>query len=73
MAKENNDEIVKRLLQEDSDFRRKHDEHRDCERDLKKMEKKPRLSASEALDKKKIKKIKLALKDEMQAIIARQK
>lgn len=72
MEKEN-DEIVKRLLQDDADFKRKYAEHKDCERDLKKMEKKPRLNPAEALEKKRIKKVKLALKDEMQAMIARQK
>ncbi len=73
MVDDANDAIIKRLLLDDEDFKRKYAEHRDYERDLKKMEKKPRLSPAEALEKKRIKKLKLALKDDMQAIILRQK
>lgn len=68
---ENQDrETVKRLLEEDEDFKKTWKVHKDYENKLAKLEKKPHLSPEEIVEKNRLKKLKLALKDEMEKIIA---
>jgi len=66
----NQEELVERLLREDEDFRKAYTVHREYERKVSAMEKKVHLTAEEDLEKKKLKKLKLALKDKMERIIA---
>jgi uncharacterized protein YdcH (DUF465 family) len=63
---ENHDELVKKLLEKDELFRTAYKTHKDYENKLEKLEKKPRLSSTETAEKNKMKKLKLALKDEME-------
>jgi len=67
---EKRDELVKKLLEEDEGFRTTYKTHQDYENRLAKIEKKPRLSPTEVLEKNKLKKLKLALKDEMEKRIS---
>lgn len=62
--------VVEKLIEIDPEFKTKYKAHKDCENKLEKLEKKPRLSPSETLEKKKLKKLKLAIKDEMKQRIA---
>ena len=63
---ENHEELVKKLLERDELFRSAYKTHKGYENTLEKLEKKPRLSSTETAEKNKIKKLKLALKDEME-------
>jgi uncharacterized protein YdcH (DUF465 family) len=63
---ENHDELVKKLIEKDELFRSAYKTHKDYENKLEKLEKKPRLSSIETAEKNKMKKLKLALKDEME-------
>ncbi len=65
------DEVVKKLLDEDEVFRKACKAHKDYENKLERMEKKPRLSAAETVEKNRLKKMKLALKDEMEQRISK--
>lgn len=65
------EELVKRLITEDPIFRQSYDAHREYERRVSKLEKKPVLTADEIFEKAKLKKAKLTLKDEMQRILAK--
>jgi len=67
---ENHDELVKKLLEKDELFRNAYKIHKDYENKLEKLEKKPRLSSTETAEKNKMKKLKLALKDEMEKKIS---
>lgn len=67
---ENHDELVKKLLEKDELFRNAYKTHKDYENKLEKLEKKPRLSSTETAEKNKMKKLKLALKDEMEKKIS---
>ncbi|MBI5587093.1 MAG: DUF465 domain-containing protein [Deltaproteobacteria bacterium] len=62
--------VVERLVETDPEFKRKYKTHKDYENKLEKLEKKPRLTATETLEKNRLKKLKLALKDEMKQRIA---
>ena len=63
---ENHEELVKKLIEKDELFRSAYKTHKDYENKLAKLEKKPRLSSVETAEKNKMKKLKLALKDEME-------
>ncbi|MCC6502440.1 MAG: DUF465 domain-containing protein [Deltaproteobacteria bacterium] len=63
---ENHDNLVKKLLEKDELFRNAYKTHKDYENKLEKLEKKPRLSSTETAEKNRMKKLKLALKDEME-------
>lgn len=69
--KDQNQGIVKRLLEKDTIFRRSYETHRDYETRLAKLEKKAHLSAADMVERNRLKKLKLALKDEMEKIISR--
>ncbi len=64
------DGLTKRLIEEDDSFKKRFDTHRDYEKQVNAMEKKSHLSVEELMEKKRLKKLKLALKDEMEQIIA---
>lgn len=71
---ENQDqEVIKRLLEEDEGFRVKYKTHKEYSSKLDRMEKKPHLNEQETIEKNRLKKMKLALKDEMEKIIASHK
>ena len=57
------------LLKNDSQFRQLNDEHQAFERKLAKLMEKPFLTSDEQLEETVIKKKKLVLKDQMQALI----
>ncbi len=65
----NRDELKEELLQTDANFRRLHDEHQDYERRLHDLQAKPAPSVEDEADEKRIKLHKLALKDQMEAIL----
>ncbi len=64
------DGLTKKLIEEDDSFKKRFDAHRDYEKQVNAMEKKSHLSVEELMEKKRLKKLKLALKDEMEQIIA---
>lgn len=65
-----NDEALKEELLETSDeFRRLHEEHQSCERRLDDINQKSLLSQEDEIEAKKLKLHKLALKDQMQAMM----
>ncbi|MBI5491817.1 MAG: DUF465 domain-containing protein [Deltaproteobacteria bacterium] len=67
---EKQEEMVKKLLAEDDAFKKTYKAHKDYENKINRLEKKPRLSAEETVEKNRLKKLKLALKDEMEKIIS---
>ncbi|MCI0454095.1 MAG: YdcH family protein [Candidatus Dadabacteria bacterium] len=64
-------EIIERLLEGDEDFKRLYSEHRKLDDTVKELEKKGTLSIDEELEVKRLKKMKLALKDKMEEKIRR--
>lgn len=64
-------ELVKRLIEEDEGFRKTFDAHKNYDRTIEQMEKKPHLTSEEAIEKKRLKKLKLALKDEMERMLSK--
>ncbi|MES1245249.1 MAG: YdcH family protein [Acidobacteriota bacterium] len=65
----NRDELKEELLQTDADFRRLYDEHQEYERRLHDLQHKSLLSQDDEAEEKRIKLHKLALKDQMEAIL----
>jgi uncharacterized protein YdcH (DUF465 family) len=72
MTTEDHDALVRELLESDSDFRRLHEEHQECERRLEELSSKSLLSQEDEVEEKKIKVHKLALKDRMEQIVRSQ-
>ena len=66
------DELMKKLLVEDDSFRKRYDTHKDYEQQIEMMDKKAHLGVDEVMEQKRLKKLKLALKDEMEQIISNQ-
>lgn len=64
--------LVQQLFEENPRFRRLYEEHQILERDLKRLTSKDFLSTDDELEKKRVQKLKLAGKDEME-VIYRQK
>ncbi|MBI5643793.1 MAG: DUF465 domain-containing protein [Deltaproteobacteria bacterium] len=64
-----NEVIIKQLLEEDEGFRKTYKTHKDYENKIARLEKKPHLTAEENVEKNRLKKLKLALKDEMERTI----
>ncbi len=62
--------VIEKLIATDSEFKQKYKTHKDYESKLEKLEKKPRLTSAENVEKNRLKKLKLALKDEMKRKIA---
>jgi len=59
------EELIKKLLNEDAAFRKSHKAHKDCETKLAAYEKKLHLTPADTVEVNKLKKLKLSLKDEM--------
>jgi len=66
---ENDLELIQRLTEENPRFRKLHEEHLFFEKKLQEYEELTYLSAEEDLERKKIQKLKLAGKDEMESIL----
>ncbi len=64
--------LVQQLFEENPRFRRLYEEHQILERDLERLTAKDYLSSEDELEKKRVQKLKLAGKDEME-LIYRQK
>ncbi len=62
-------ELVERLLEENEAFKKAYTEHKDFKRRVGELEKKGILNAEERLEEKRLKKLKLALKDDMEKIL----
>lgn len=60
--------LVKQLFEENPRFRRLYEEHQILERDLERLTAKEFLSTEDELEKKRVQKLKLAGKDEMEHI-----
>lgn len=65
MENQFNEALVKKLLDEDAAFRKSYKTHKDYETKLARFEKKPHLTPVETIEVNRLKKLKLALKDEM--------
>ncbi len=65
-----NEGLVEKLMNEDEAFRKAFNTHREFQKRVEEMEKKHHLSNEEIIEKKRLKKLKLALKDEMETIIS---
>lgn len=59
-------ERIEKLIEEDEDFKKKYKTHKDYERKIERLEKKAHLTPAETIEKNRLKKLKLALKDEME-------
>lgn len=66
---ENDQELIQRLSEESPRFRKLHEEHVLFEKKLQEYEDMTYISADEELERKKIKKLKLAGKEEMEAML----
>lgn len=62
------DTLKEELLATNEEFRSLHDKHQDCERRLAELHQKSLLSEEDELEEKQIKRQKLFLKDQMEAI-----
>ncbi|MGQ9619041.1 MAG: DUF465 domain-containing protein [Candidatus Aminicenantia bacterium] len=63
------EEIRRKLLSEDGEFKKLYELHQECEQKLKELQAKPYLTDEEILEEKRLKKEKLALKDKMQVFV----
>jgi uncharacterized protein YdcH (DUF465 family) len=62
-------DLIQRLSEENPRFRKLHEEHMLFEKQLQKLDERNYLSPEEDLERKKIRKLKLAGKDEMESIL----
>ncbi len=62
--------MAEKLLKENKEFRDAYIAHLEFKKKVEKMERKPFLSHREDLERKRLKKLKLALKDKMEKIMA---
>lgn len=63
-----NESLVQQLFEENPRFRRLYEEHQILEKDLERLTAKDYLSTEDELEKKRVQKLKLAGKDEMESI-----
>ncbi len=63
--------VVEQLVNENSHFRKLYEEHELFEKELQQLEGRPRLNSDDEVQRKKIQKLKLAGKDEMNKILAK--
>ena len=63
-------ELVGRLLKENEEFRNAYTQHREYTKKVEKMEKKAVLTGEDEIEKKRLKKLKLAMKDMLEKIIS---
>ncbi|HLA51608.1 MAG TPA: DUF465 domain-containing protein [Thermodesulfobacteriota bacterium] len=64
-------DFLRRLLEKDSEFRRIYEAHRDYEKRVAKLGKKIYVTKEEAIEEKRLKKMKLEHKDRMEEIVNR--
>jgi uncharacterized protein YdcH (DUF465 family) len=64
-------QVVEQLVNENSRFRKLYEEHEFFEKELQQLEGRPRLNSDDEVQRKKIQKLKLAGKDEMNKILAK--
>lgn len=69
MTAEDHDALMRELLETDSEFRRLHDEHQECERRLEELNHRSLMSQEDEIEEKRIKIHKLALKDRMELLL----
>ena len=62
--------VVEKLVSENPRFRKLYEEHELFEKELKQLDDRPHLTPDDELQRKKIQKLKLAGKDEMERILA---
>ena len=67
---EKRDELVKKLLEEDEGFRSTYKTHRDYEEKRARIDRKKRMTPEDEVERNRLKKLKLALKDEMEKRIS---
>lgn len=65
------EELISQLIENDPELRRYVEEHREFERKLEELERKPYLTTAEETEKKTLKKLKLRGKDQIEAILCR--
>ena len=65
------DELKAHLMQTDEEFRHLAEQHAQYHKQLEALEAKPRLTPEEEMEEHRLKKLKLRLKDQMNAIISR--
>ena len=65
------DELKAHLMKTDEDFRRLAEQHAQYHMQLEALEAKPHLTPEEELEEHRLKKLKLRLKDQMNAIVSR--
>jgi hypothetical protein len=65
------EELLARLLPHDEDLRRYLEEHHQYEEQLEQFNQRPYLTTEEALERKRIQKLKLAGRDRIEAILAK--
>ncbi|MDP2689277.1 MAG: DUF465 domain-containing protein [Deltaproteobacteria bacterium] len=63
---ENRDELVKKLLREDAEFKKSYKAHKDFEEKIAKIDRKKRMTPEDEVERNRLKKLKLALKDGME-------
>lgn len=61
---------LKRLIEENDAFRKAYRAHKEYEKKVAELEKKTHLTSDEELERMRLKKLKLSLKDEMEKIIS---
>jgi len=61
---------LKRLIEENDAFRKAYRSHKEYEKKVAELEKKTHLTSDEELERMRLKKLKLSLKDEMEKIIS---
>lgn len=64
-------DLCEKLLKENTEFKQIYTAHHDYKKQLLKMEKKGHLSNEEELERKRLKKLKLAAKDKLENFLAR--
>ncbi|HHL38982.1 MAG TPA: DUF465 domain-containing protein [Deltaproteobacteria bacterium] len=67
------DENVEKLLGENTRFKEAYEAHRNYDRKIAELEKKHFLSADEEMEKNRLKKLKLAMKDRMEQMLSEYK
>jgi len=65
------EELISRWIDNDPELKKYVEEHREFERRLEELERKPYLTTTEETDRKKLKKLKLRGKDQIEAILCR--
>ena len=63
-------ELKEKLIEENEDFRKVYELHRQCEQELENLRKKTYLNDEQKLEEKQLKKRKLALKDRMYQLMS---